>query len=29
MKEHEHRTNNKPETKPARDEVVKKAYALH
>jgi hypothetical protein len=26
MKEHEHATINKPETKPAHDEVAKKAY---
>ncbi len=29
MKEHEHATKDKPETKPARDEVAKKAYALY
>ena len=27
MKEHEHQTKNKPETKPAQYEVAKKAYA--
>ncbi len=29
MKEHEHATKNKPETKPAHDEVAKKAYAIY
>ena len=29
MKEHEHATINKPETKPAHDEVAKKAYAIY
>jgi Cu2+-exporting ATPase len=29
MKEHEHATKNKPETKPAQDEVAKKAYAIY
>ena len=29
MKEHEHATKNKSETKPAQDEVAKKAYAIY
>jgi Cu2+-exporting ATPase len=29
MKEHEHATKNKPETKPAQDEVAKKAYGIY
>ena len=29
MKEHEHSTKNEPETRPARDEVAKKAYAIY
>ncbi len=29
MKEHEHATKNKPETKPTHDEVAKKAYAIY
>jgi Cu2+-exporting ATPase len=29
MKEHEHAAKNKPETKPAHDEVAKKAYAIY
>ena len=29
MKEHEHATNDKPETKPAQDEVAKKAYDIY
>jgi len=29
MKEHEHTAKDKPETKPPRDEVAKKAYALY
>jgi hypothetical protein len=29
MKEHEHATINKPETKPAHDEVAKKAYGIY
>jgi cation transport ATPase len=29
MKEHEHATEKKPETKPAPDEVAKKAYASY
>jgi Cu2+-exporting ATPase len=29
MKEHEHATKNKPETKSAHDEVAKKAYAIY
>jgi Cu2+-exporting ATPase len=29
MKEHEHATKNKPETKPAHDEVATKAYAIY
>jgi Protein of unknown function (DUF2934) len=29
MNEHEHATKNKPETKPAQDEVAKKAYAIY
>jgi hypothetical protein len=29
MKEHERASNDKPEPKPARDEVAKKAYALY
>ena len=29
MKKHEHATRNKPETKPAHDEVAKKAYAVY
>ena len=29
MKEHEHATNNKPESKPAQDEVAKEAYAIY
>ena len=29
MKEHEHATQKKPETKPAQDEVAKKAYAIY
>ena len=29
MKEHEHETKNKPEAKPAHEEVAKKAYAIY
>jgi hypothetical protein len=29
MKEHEHATKNNPETKPAPDEVAKKAYTIY
>src|ERR1017187_9658007 len=29
MKEHEHATEKKPETKPAHDELAKKAYAIY
>lgn len=29
MKEHDHAAKDKPETKPAHDEVAKKAYAIH
>ncbi|CAN5751790.1 heavy metal translocating P-type ATPase [soil metagenome] len=29
MKEHDHAAKNKPETKPAHDEVAKKAYAIY
>ncbi|MEQ1871516.1 MAG: DUF2934 domain-containing protein, partial [Vicinamibacterales bacterium] len=29
MKEHEHATQNKPETKPSHDQVAKKAYAIY
>lgn len=29
MMEHEHATKNRPETKPAQDEVAKKAYAIY
>ncbi len=29
VKEHEHATNKEPDTKPAHDEVAKKAYAIH
>jgi Cu2+-exporting ATPase len=29
MKEHEHATEKKPETKPAKDEVAQKAYAIY
>jgi len=29
MKEHEHATKDEPETKPAQDEVAKKAYAIY
>jgi hypothetical protein len=29
MKDHEHATKDKPETKPAQDEVATKAYAIY
>ena len=29
MKEHEHATQNKPETEPSHDKVAKKAYAIY
>ncbi len=29
MKEHQHAPKDKPETKPAHDEVAKKAYAIY